>query len=81
MTSVPSARRIPTACKTPNKHPLLHLPVSCVGGAQRKPLRWRVEEQPCHTPPPPPLGRISIQNVNISIYLFIRLIQCIINLP
>ena len=49
MTSIPSARRIPTACKTPNKHPLLHLPVSCVGGAQGKPLRWRVEEQPCHT--------------------------------
>ena len=46
MTNIPSARRIPTACKTPNKHPLLHLPVSCVGGAQRKPLRWRVEEQP-----------------------------------
>ena len=23
--------------------------MSCVGGAQGKPLRWRVEEQPCHT--------------------------------
>ena len=49
MIRIPSARRIPTACKTPNKHPLLHLPVSCVGGAQGKPLRWRVEEKPCHT--------------------------------
>ena len=48
MTRIPSARRIPTACKTPNKHPVQHLPVSCVGGAQGKPLRWRVEEQPCH---------------------------------
>ena len=49
MAVVPSARRIPPACKTPNKHPVLHLPVSCVGGPQGKPLRWRVEEQPCHT--------------------------------
>ena len=31
------------------QHPVQHLPVSCVGGAQGKPLRWRVEEQPCHT--------------------------------
>ena len=36
MTRVPSARRIPPACKTPNKHPVQHLPVSCVGGPQRK---------------------------------------------
>ena len=49
MTRIPSARRITSACKTPNKHLVLHLPVSCVGGAQRKPLRWRVEEEPCHT--------------------------------
>ena len=32
-----------------NKHPVQHLPVSCVGGAQGKPLRWRVEERPCHS--------------------------------
>ena len=42
MTRVPSARQIPPACKTPNKHPVLHLPVSCVGGPQGKPRRWRV---------------------------------------
>ena len=48
MTSTPPARRIPSACKTPNKHPVQHLPVSCVGGAQKKPLRWRVEDEPCH---------------------------------
>ena len=24
------------------------LPVSCVGGPQGKPLRWRVEGEPCH---------------------------------
>ena len=28
--------------ETPNKHLELHLPLSCVGGPQRKPLRWRV---------------------------------------
>ena len=28
--------------ETPNKHLVLHLPVSCVGGPQEKPLRWRV---------------------------------------
>ena len=31
-----------------NKISVQHLPVSCVGGAQGKPLRWRVEERPCH---------------------------------
>ena len=39
MAVVPSARRIPPACKTPNKHPVQHRPLSCVGGPQGKPLR------------------------------------------
>ena len=41
MAVVPSARRIPCAWNS-SKHPVLHLPVSCVGGPQGKPLRWRV---------------------------------------
>ena len=49
MTSIPPAQRIPPACKTPINISVQHLPVSCVGGAQGKPLRWRVEGQPCHS--------------------------------
>ena len=38
---LPLARRIPSAWNS-NKHLEPHLAVSCVGGPQGKPLRWRV---------------------------------------
>ena len=49
MAAIPPAQRIPPACKTPINISVQHLPVSCVGGPQKKPLSWRVEDEPCHT--------------------------------